>query len=67
MGHPYSSHDVPSTSQDTTTVSKTGPTIVEGPATLRVPRRNPLVVSELPRATRARDKTTQMVASIWRI
>jgi hypothetical protein len=31
MRHPNSSHDVPSTSWDMTTVSKTGPMIAEGP------------------------------------
>jgi hypothetical protein len=65
--HANSSHDTPSTSRDTSTVSKMGPMIVEGPATLWVLRQNPPVRSEPYRATRARDEATQRVAIIWRI
>jgi hypothetical protein len=63
--HPNSSHDTPSTSWDTTTISKMGPIIAEGPANLRVPRQNPPVRLKPLRATRVRDEATQRVASIW--
>jgi hypothetical protein len=59
MQHANSSHDAPSTSRDTTTISKRGPMIAEGPATLRVSRRNLPVRSESPRTTRVRDEGTQ--------
>jgi hypothetical protein len=63
----YSSHTMPSTSRDTTTMSKTGHMIVVGLPMLRVLRQHPLVGSELPRATSARDEATQRMYNNWRI
>jgi hypothetical protein len=61
----YSLHTMPSTSRDTTTVSKMGHTIAVGLPKHRVIRQNPPVRSAPSRETRARDKATQMVASSW--
>jgi hypothetical protein len=41
--------------------------LLRGLPTLRVPRQNTPVKSELPRATRVTDQATQRVASIWHI
>jgi hypothetical protein len=61
---PDSSHVVPAkTAQDMTTIYKTGPMIVVSLPKLKVLRQNPPVGSAPPRANRARDKATQMVAS----
>jgi hypothetical protein len=55
----------PSTTRDTTTISKMGLTIVVGLLKLKVRRQNHPVGSAPPRANRARDKATQTVASSW--
>jgi hypothetical protein len=60
---PESSHIVPAVGRDTTTVSKTSPTIVMGHPKLRVLRENPPARLVLPTTNRARDKATQRVAS----
>jgi hypothetical protein len=53
-----SSHIVPSTTRDTTTVSKTSLRIAVGLLELRVLRQNPSVRLAPPRANRARNKVT---------
>jgi hypothetical protein len=60
---PDASRIGPYTTRDTTTTSKMGPMIVVGLRKLCVLRQNPPVGSALPRANRARDKATKMVAS----
>jgi hypothetical protein len=64
---PYSSHITPvMTSQDTVTISQTGPTIAEGPTKLRVRRKPPPPIGSVPpRENRARDKVTKGMASSW--
>jgi hypothetical protein len=57
---------VPTTTQDTENISKTGPMIVVGLSKLRVLRQNPSVGSALPKANRVGDKATQRMASSWR-
>jgi hypothetical protein len=61
----YSSHTLPSTTRDMTTVSKTGSMITVGLLKLRVLRKNPPVGSAPPRADRARDNATQRVGNSW--
>jgi hypothetical protein len=51
------------TAWDTVVISEMGPRIAEGPAKLRVPRQNPPIGLEPPRAIRARGKVIQGVAS----
>jgi hypothetical protein len=53
---PNSSHDVPPTTRDTTTVSKMGPIIVVWLLSLMVLRQNPSIGTAPPTANRARDK-----------
>jgi hypothetical protein len=53
-----SSHIIPSTAWDTTTISKMDPKIVVGLLKLRVLGQNPLVRSAPPRANRSRNKPT---------
>jgi hypothetical protein len=55
-----------SATRDTETVSKMVPTIAICLPKLRVLRQNLATVSASPRANRAGDKVTQMVASNWR-
>jgi hypothetical protein len=64
---PFSSHIKPSTMRDTEIVSKMGHTVIVGLPTLRVQRQNLLDGLEPPRATRVRDKGTQVVATSWHI
>jgi hypothetical protein len=45
---------------------KWAPRLPRGLPTLRVPRQNSPVRSEPPRATKARDESTQRVTNIWR-
>jgi hypothetical protein len=56
--HPNSSHDVPSTSWDMTTVSKMGPKIAMGLQQIRVLRQNPPFGSPPPQVNRVRDEVT---------
>jgi hypothetical protein len=60
-----SSHIIPTAIRDTTTISKTGPTIVVGLLKLRVPRQNSPAGSAPPKAIRARDKATHRMARRW--
>jgi hypothetical protein len=64
---PYSSRITPSTSRDTTTVSKMGHTVTVCLPMLRVRRQNPPDKLEPPRVTRVRDEATQRVVAIWHI
>jgi hypothetical protein len=63
---PDSSHITPTTSWDTTTVSKMGLMIVVGLLKRWVLRQNPSAGSVQPTTNRVRDKVTQRVASSWR-
>jgi hypothetical protein len=54
---------MPSTARDTAIIFKMGHMIVVGLPMLRIRRQNLAVELEPPRATRARDKVTQRVAS----